>query len=186
VFDYDLAVSDETQSTILNVVLDDDCIPRLSYASMMLLKNQARLLIESLLSFLETEGENWKLGKFGLLKNLGLGDVDFESEVGRRYQRFFERKEVQLGMEDTFKLMLKGSRCFLAGRQLHITSAGLQIPEIKLVQAADFPDLLFSRTMVPNHFASVYADAIRRLDPKLKQSYLLSSPCLSDCKTKHE
>eukprot|EP00475_Leptophrys_vorax_P024904 TRINITY_DN3457_c0_g1_i1.p1 TRINITY_DN3457_c0_g1~~TRINITY_DN3457_c0_g1_i1.p1 ORF type:complete len:749 (+),score=223.58 TRINITY_DN3457_c0_g1_i1:52-2247(+) len=178
VFDYELATSEEVNKHIINIIHNNDCVPRLSYSSVLALKAQVVYLLNAYVKYHEMHTDLPSPKKWQMLLSLSVKGIDPDSESSRDYKKFFLDKKLEKGLEELLETIEKNEkRCYLPGRQFHVEPITLfercfdcverRPPTIREAKCEEFLEFLVRNDMVMNHMPWEYLGVLNALSVRV-------------------
>jgi hypothetical protein len=181
VFDKELATAEETKELVINVIHNNDCVPRLSFNSLHSLKTSIVFLLSEYVKFHEEHPELPPARKWKMLLELGLKTVNYDLPDTAVYEQFFKSDKLNAGLEKALEdAEKKEKRCYLAGRQFHVEPLTLlercycvepEPPTIREAKCEEFMEFPISKNLVLDHMPQEYFAVLKALALRIRDQH---------------
>jgi hypothetical protein len=179
--DHELATSEEVKNLIINIIHNNDGVPRLSYCSLLSLKVQVVYLLNEYVKYHDIHPELPPPRKWQMLLKLGLQEFDPDTSDGRQFLKFFKDKKLQSGLEEALdEVEKREKRCYLPGRNFHVEPLTMfercfdcverPPPTIREAQCEEFLEFPLKGSVLVDHLAQEYFAILNALSVRVRDS----------------
>jgi hypothetical protein len=179
IFDYALATAEETKQLIINVIHNNDCVPRISFNSLLVLKTQVVYLLNEFIQYHNKHPEIPAPRKWKMIFDLAVQKVEPNSPSMADYKKFFMNPDLNQGLQNALKAVENPeSRCYLPGRNFYVEALtpfeqccdcfGVTPPTIREADCKEFLEFPVRNNMFMNHMPWEYNSVLNALSATIR------------------